>query len=72
MHILNFYYFAFILFFLVGCSLSANTIPVGSSGILTNLIYINPTSKICIIHVVLFNSDAIALNTDFIGGCIEY
>ena len=72
MHTLNFYYFAFILFFLVGYSLSPNTIPVGSSRILKKLTYINPTSEVCITHVLLFNSDAIALNTNFIGGCIEY
>ena len=57
---------------IIGYSLSANTIPAGSSGVLTNLAYTNPTSEICITDVVLSDPDAIELNVDFIGDCIEY
>ena len=57
---------------IIGYSLSANTIPSGSSGVLTNLTYINQISEICITDVVLSDPDAIALNIDFIGDCIEY
>jgi len=57
---------------IIGYSLSANTIPAGSSGVLTNLAYTNPNSEICITDVVLSDPDAISLNVDFIGDCIEY
>ena len=57
---------------IIGYSLSANTIPSGSSGILTNATYTNQISEICIIDVVFSDPDAVALNDIFIGECIEY
>ena len=57
---------------IIGYSLSANIIPAGSGGVLTNLTYTNTTSEICITDVVLSDPDAISLNVDFIGDCIEY
>tara|TARA_B100000945_G_C20092915_1_gene462116 strand:+ start:94 stop:534 length:441 start_codon:yes stop_codon:yes gene_type:complete len=57
---------------IIGYSLSANTIPAGSSGILTNITYINQISEICITDVVFSDPDALALNDIFIGECIEY
>jgi len=56
----------------IGFSLSANTIPDGSSGVLTNLEYTNQIEEICITDVVLSDPDGIALNIDLIGDCIEY
>ena len=56
----------------IGFSLSANTIPDGSNGVLTNLEYTNQIEEICITDVVLSDSDGIALNIDLIGDCIEY
>ena len=57
---------------IIGYSLSANAIPSGSSGILTNATYTNQISEICIIDVVFSDPDAVALNDIFIGECIEY
>ena len=57
---------------IIGYSMSANIIPAESSGVLTNLTYTNTTSEICITDVVLSDPDAISLNVDFIGDCIEY
>ena len=56
----------------LGFSFTGSFISAGSSGVLTNLAYTNPTSEICITDVVLSDPDAIALNVDFIGDCIEY
>ena len=57
---------------MLGFSFTGSVIPAGSNGVLTNLSYINPISQLCITDVVLSDPDAIELNVDFIGDCIEY
>jgi len=56
----------------LGFSLTGNVIPSGSNSVLTNLAYTNQISEICIVDVVLSDSDANSLNIDSIGNCIEY
>jgi hypothetical protein len=56
----------------LGFSLTGNVIPSGSNSVLTNLAYTNQISEICIVDVVLSDSDANSLNIDSIGDCIEY
>tara|TARA_B000000475_G_C15674068_1_gene315299 strand:- start:25 stop:468 length:444 start_codon:yes stop_codon:yes gene_type:complete len=57
---------------IIGYSLSGNSIPSGSNGLLTNLNYINQNSSICISDVILSDPDANSLNINLIGDCIEY
>ena len=57
---------------IIGYSLSGNSIPSGSNGILTNLNYINQNSNICISNVVLSDPNANSLNINSVGDCIEY
>ena len=47
-------------------------IPSGSNDILTTLIFDDNNSQICFENVILSDPNALALNIDFIGDCIEY
>jgi len=57
---------------IIGYSLSGNVIPSGSNDILTTLTFDDNHSQICFENVILSDPNALALNIDFIGDCIEY
>lgn len=56
----------------LGFSFSGSVIPSGSSGVLTNLNYVNQNSSICISDVILSDPIGNTLNINSIGDCIEY
>lgn len=57
---------------IIGYSLSGNIIPSGSNDVLTTLFFESVTSDICLDNVILSDPNAVALNINFIGDCIEY
>ena len=57
---------------IIGYSLSGSVIPAGSDGVLTTLFFENQNLNVCIEDVIFSDPNAIALDINFIGDCVEY
>ena len=57
---------------IIGYSLSGSVIPAGSNGVLTTLFFENQNLNICLEDVIFSDPNAIALDINFIGDCVEY
>ena len=57
---------------IIGYSLSGSVIPAGSNGVLTTLFFENQNLNVCIEDVIFSDPNAIALDINFIGDCVEY
>ena len=57
---------------IIGYSLSGSVIPAGSNGVLTTLFFENQNLNVCLEDVIFSDPNAIALDINFIGDCVEY
>ena len=56
----------------LGFSFTGSFIAAGSNGVLTTLFFENLNSNICLEDVIFADSNALELDINFIGDCIEY